>query len=398
MANQFRSNRPNKPDDFTRAPFHEYRGYTPSLGIDLRQAAGIPVFFIVVTWFMFTPLGILLTALKVIGVKQKEEAARWMRQYGDNGNMYDAPQSPRPAARKAPKAKKGSGNALPNLLLIGGILLIIIGFNQISSWVYFLLTAGWNLGDFWRACSQLGWFASGAAMLLASRSLKKRARLWKKLKAIVGRKDNMYISDIAAALPASYKDAVKGLEGAIDHGEFGASAYLDMRSKSLVVRGEAPEPAEALEPPKEPEKPQEVNQYDAVLLELRQINDAIPGEEMSAKIDRLEAVTTRIFELAEKDPDKLPQLRRFMDYYLPTALKLLKSYAEFDRQGVEGAILSDSKKKIEETMDTLVVGFEQQLDKLFQDEALDLSADISVLKNMMAQDGLSGEDSPFAKN
>ena len=67
-------------------------------------------------------------------------------------------------------------------------------------------------------------------------------------------------------------------------------------------------------------------------------------------------------------------------------------------QGVEGAILSDSKKKIEETMDTLVVGFEQQLDKLFQDDALDLSADISVLKNMMAQDGLSGEESPFAKN
>lgn len=397
MANQFRSNRPNKTDDFTRAPFREYRGYTPSLGIDLRQAAGIPVFFIVVAWFMFTPLGILLTALKVIGVKQKEEAARWMRQYGDNGNMYDAPQSPRPAARKAPKAKK-SGGVLPNLLLIGGIILLIVGFSEISPWVYILATAGWNMGDFLIAFSQLGWFASGAAMLLASRSLKKRARLWKKLKAIVGRKDNMYISDIAAALPASYKDAVKGLEGAIDHGEFGASAYLDMRSKSLVVRGEAPEPAEAPEPPKEPEKPQEVNQYDAVLLELRQINDAIPGEEMSAKIDRLEAVTTRIFELAEKDPDKLPQLRRFMDYYLPTALKLLKSYAEFDRQGVEGAILSDSKKKIEETMDTLVVGFEQQLDKLFQDDALDLSADISVLKNMMAQDGLSGEDSPFAKN
>ena len=398
MANQFRSNRPNKPDDFTRAPFHEYRGYTPSLGIDLRQAAGIPVFFIVVTWFMFTPLGILLTALKVIGVKQKEEAARWMRQYGDNGNMYDAPQSPRPAARKAPKAKKGSGNALPNLLLIGGCIALLVGVTSIWDPIQFLLLYGFNRYDFFSAFSQLGWFASGAAMLLASRSLKKRARLWKKLKAIVGRKDNMYISDIAAALPASYKDAVKGLEGAIDHGEFGASAYLDMRSKSLVVRGEAPEPAEAPEPPKEPEKPQEVNQYDAVLLELRQINDAIPGEEMSAKIDRLEAVTTRIFELAEKDPDKLPQLRRFMDYYLPTALKLLKSYAEFDRQGVEGAILSDSKKKIEETMDTLVVGFEQQLDKLFQDDALDLSADISVLKNMMVQDGLSGEDSPFAKN
>ena len=186
---------------------------------------------------------------------------------------------------------------------------------------------------------------------------------------------------------------------------------LDLDEIRKLIGEDAPEaPAQAA--PKAPapergtvrpaaeaaEKPAGESQYQAILRQLREVNDAIPGEEMSAKIDRLEAVTTRIFELAEKDPDKLPQLRRFMDYYLPTALKLLKSYAEFDRQGVEGAILSDSKKKIEETMDTLVVGFEQQLDKLFQDDALDLSADISVLKNMMAQDGLSGEDSPFAKN
>ena len=396
MANQFRSNQPKDREDFTRAPFHEYRGYTPSLGIDLRQAAGIPILFIVIAWIIFTPLGILLTALKVIGTRQQNEAARWMRQYGDNGDMHGETAS-RPAPRSTAKAKKGGG-VLPNLLLVLGCIALLVGVVNIWDPVQFLFLYGFNRYDFVSAFAQLGWIASGAAMLLASRSLKKRARLWKKLKAIVGRKNNMYIADIAAALPASYKDTVKGLEGAIDHGEFGASAYLDMRSKSLVVRGEAPQPAQPPEPPKEPEKPREENQYDAVLRQLREINDAIPGEEMSAKIDRLEAVTAKIFELAEKDPDKLPQLRRFMDYYLPTALKLLKSYAEFDSQGVDGAILSDSKKKIEDTMDTLVVGFEQQLDKLFQDDALDLSADISVLKNMMAQDGLSGEDSPFAKN
>ena len=395
MANQFRSNRPKDPEDFTRAPFHEYRGYTPSSGIDLRQAAGIPILFIVIAWVMFTPLGILLTVLKIVGIRQKDEAARWMQQYGDNGDMRRGAAA-RSSSRSPAKSKK-KGGALPNLLLVFGCIALLVGVVNIWDPVQFLLLYGFNRYDFVSAFAQLGWIASGAAMLLASRSLKRRARTWKKLRAIVGRKDNMYIADIAAALPASYKDTVKGLEGAIDHGEFGASAYLDMRSKSLVVRGEAPQPAQAPEPPKAPEKPAEENQYDAVLRQLREINDAIPGEEMSAKIDRLEAVTSKIFELAEKDPDKLPQLRRFMDYYLPTALKLLKSYAEFDSQGVDGAILSDSKKKIEDTMDTLVVGFEQQLDKLFRDDALDLSADISVLKNMMAQDGLSGEDSPFAK-
>ena len=134
------------------------------------------------------------------------------------------------------------------------------------------------------------------------------------------------------------------------------------------------------------------SQYEAILRQLREVNEAIPGEEMSSKITRLETVTAKIFALVEEDPSKLPKMRRFMDYYLPTALKLLNAYSQFDRQGVEGEVIGQSKRKIEEAMDVLVEGFEAQLDTMFADDALDVDSDIQVLQNMMARDGLSGQE------
>ena len=61
---------------------------------------------------------------------------------------------------------------------------------------------------------------------------------------------------------------------------------------------------------------------------------------------------------------------------------------------MEGENISESKKRIEQTMDTLVHAFETQLDQLFQDDALDVSADIDVMENMLRADGLTGE-TPF---
>ena len=121
-------------------------------------------------------------------------------------------------------------------------------------------------------------------------------------------------------------------------------------------------------------------------------NDAIPGEEMSEKISRLEDISAKIFDLAEKDPSKVPQLRKFLNYYLPTSLKLLNTYAELDAQGINGSNISQSKREIEATMDTLCDAFAAQLDKLFTSDAMDVSADIAAMQAMLAQDGLTDSD------
>ena len=135
--------------------------------------------------------------------------------------------------------------------------------------------------------------------------------------------------------------------------------------------------------------------YSGILREIRRANDRIADPVLSQKIDRLEEVSGRIFALAQKDPDKKAQLQKFMNYYLPTALKLLNTYASLSRQAVEGTNITEAKHSIERSMDLLVTAFENQLDNLFQSDALDVTTDIAALEGMLNMDGLT--DSAFGK-
>ena len=124
-------------------------------------------------------------------------------------------------------------------------------------------------------------------------------------------------------------------------------------------------------------------------------NDAIPGEEISAKISRMELIVEKIFERAQKHPEIIPDLKKLMNYYLPMTVKLLDAYEEMDQQPVQGENIQASKKEIEDTLDTLNQAFEKLLDSVFQDTAWDVSSDISVLHTLLAQEGLTDDD--FAK-
>lgn len=122
--------------------------------------------------------------------------------------------------------------------------------------------------------------------------------------------------------------------------------------------------------------------------EMRRLNDSIKDESVSRQIDRLEEISGKIFAQVQAEPKKLPQIRKFMSYYLPTTLKLLNAYDRMSDQGVSGENISGTMKRVESMMDTIVQAFEKQLDSLFGAEALDISTDITVLDNMMAREGL----------
>ena len=125
---------------------------------------------------------------------------------------------------------------------------------------------------------------------------------------------------------------------------------------------------------------------------VRQINDVIPDtDEMSNKLYRLENIMNRIFAQVEKDPESADELHKLMNYYLPTTRKLLTAYVELDKQPDVGENIVKTKQEIDSAMDTINEAFENLLDSLFQDMAWDISSDISVMKSMMAQDGLTSE-------
>ena len=157
-----------------------------------------------------------------------------------------------------------------------------------------------------------------------------------------------------------------------------------------------PEQPKVKEQPKQEEKPSEtgnpevdkiINEGRQYLKKLRAANDAIPEETLSEDIDRMEKASADIFRFVADHPEKAPQIRKFMNYYLPTTLKLLNSYQRLSAQSVRGENITSTMFNIAGMMHTVANAFEKQLDSLFTDEAMDVSADISVFETILKQEG-----------
>lgn len=217
------------------------------------------------------------------------------------------------------------------------------------------------------------------------------------------------IKEIASATRRDVRKVLKDVKKMITKGWF-CQGHLDEKESCLMVSEHAWNQYTALMEDMKQRKAEEQaaqkkmqEEYDRLSPEVQKIvqagdeyvrkikaaNDAIPGEVISAKISRMELLVDRIFDRVEQNPDSVNDMRRMMDYYLPTTMKLLEAYEELDAQPVQGENIISSKKEIEDTIDTLNVAFEKLLDSLFQDTAWDVSSDISVLHTMLAQEGLT---------
>lgn len=219
----------------------------------------------------------------------------------------------------------------------------------------------------------------GVGLLLGSRSMQRRA---------------VPIAELAQAAEVSECKAEKDLELMVEKGLWGEGAYVDAGGDMLFRSQEDAEAyridRRAAEEPAEPTQAEEG--YSGVLRSIRRANDRIADPVLSQKIDRLEEIAGRIFRIIEDEPSKRAQASTFLNYYLPTTQKLLDSYADFEEAGVSGKNLDQAKDKIARTMDNIVAGFEQQLDRLYQSEAMDIDSDIRVMETMLRRDRGTVED------
>ena len=141
-----------------------------------------------------------------------------------------------------------------------------------------------------------------------------------------------------------------------------------------------------------PEVDRLMKERDVAISELRRLNYNIENEKISAQIDDIEATTSRIFDIVIAHPEKLGQLSKFFNYYLPTTMKLLNTYDRMGSQGVAGENITGTMRKVEDTLDMVVNAFHKQLDSMFAGEALDVNADIAVMENLMKTEGLTDDD------
>ena len=276
--------------------------------------------------------------------------------------------------------------------MVGGISALITAFSGSAAghigayiWAFLLLAGGLTLGT-------LG--------------LKKfnRVKRFREYIAALQNKTYIEIPKLAAQTGKSTKFVKSDLEDMIDERYF-LQGHIGVENDMLLTSDETYKSyLNALETQRQAAKLEEeqdeylsalseteraiIREGESYLAKIKQANDLLPGQVISAKLYRLEQVIRRIIDEVKKRPGTVGDLRKLMNYYLPTTWKLLESYQEIEKEPFKTQQMISSQQQIEKTIDTVNDAFEKLLDELFRDTAWDINSDISVLNTMLVQEGL----------
>jgi len=355
------------------------------------------------------PVGLILLLSKLSegGGRKMRQQARDAWQRTAAGSAEAKPAQARASAAKntvrrvteTPDYSVRSGK----IMKIVGAVLGIVGALFLLQQLDFTLGYAIEYGEWMYLLRQIfypvGMLAGGVSLLLGSGAMKRRQRRFATYLRTAGQKAAVPLDYLARAADVSRKRVEKDINLMLEKGMWGDEAYVDLGS-GMLFKSQAAATAyfdAARRAKAEQEQPRQPavaapEGYAAILAQIRDLNDRIADERLSAQMDRMEQVAGRIFRLIEEDENKRAAAGTFLSYYLPTTLKLLENYAAFEEAGVSGENLSQAKAKIEKTMDSIVAGFEHQLDELYRTDAMDIDSDIRVMETMLRRDTASVAD------
>lgn len=327
------------------------------------------------------------------GVKVEKNSADRAAQWQEAMDATRAAQQRQKArqSRKKQQKDRGAVYGLGHIGLLRGIgigMTAVFGFAFVMTLldeIRYFYSWNWFFGE---TLPLLALCLIGLTLIGVAGSRKRKLKRFEKYLSMIGGKSVVSIAALAKSMGAGERKVEKDLEEMLER-DFWDSGYVDAARRALVLGElvEEPEP----EPQEEAPESENEDKATATLRRIRGVNDAIANQELSDKIDRIEELTAKIFRLLEERPEKAGELRSFMNYYLPQTLKILDSYSKLEAQGIEGENIAEAKSKIEAMMDKLVDGYETQLDKLFADDVLDISADLKVMESMLEKDGLTAD-------
>ena len=359
---------------------------------DFGSWAVIAILF-AVAW----PVGLIVLLAKLFGGDTKRKPVS--RQNPGLSQQNPAPSRPRTGTasstrKKVTKTPQYSAKGANTMKIVGLVLL----FAGLVSMVQGVDAAAGVLS--WSLLASLfptmGLAAGGLGLVIGSASMTRRARRFGKYLACAHGQEAVSLKKLAVAADVSSRKVENDLEIMIEKGLWGENAYLDLGSDMLF---RSPEAAEAFFSKKQQEQeaqepPHAEHGYSGVPELIPPYKDWMIEADpvLSQKIDRLEEVAGKIFRIIEKEPAKKAKVSTFLNYYLPTTQKLLDSYAEFEEAGVSGENLNQAKAKIQSTMDSIVAGFERQLDELYRADAMDIDSDIRVMETMLRRDSATVAD------
>ena len=356
------------------------------------------------------PVGLILLLSKLSeggGRKMRQQARdAWQRTAAGSAEAKSAQarsSAAKNTVRKVTETPNYSDKGAKIMKIIGAAVAILGAFFLVQQVDYFELRYAIKWHEWMDLLRQvfypMGMMAGGGALLLGSGAMKRRQRRFATYLRTAGQKAAVPLDYLARAVDVSRKRVEKDVNLMLEKGMWGDEAYIDLGSGMLFKSQEAATAYfdaahRAKAEQEQPRQPAAAapEGYAAILAQIRDLNDRIADERLSSQMDRMEQVAGRIFRLIEEDENKRAAAGTFLSYYLPTTLKLLENYAAFEEAGVSGENLSQAKAKIEKTMDSIVAGFEHQLDELYRTDAMDIDSDIRVMETMLRRDTASVAD------
>lgn len=234
----------------------------------------------------------------------------------------------------------------------------------------------------------------GLGMMIRGTAIRKRLKRFKRYEMLIDNQTSYALDDLAAITSRSVGYITKDLQKMIGDNLF-PDAYIDRHNGTIIIGRQNYTPVikgqvqQRIKTTGNLDIDQMISEGNDYLKQIRRTGATFGDKKLLTQLRRLEEVCEKIFAYVAENPAKLPEIRKFMNYYLPTTLKLLKSYERFRKQDIKGQNLTAAMSHIEQMLTTIITAFEKLLDNLFQDETFDVSADITVLENMLAQEGLT---------
>lgn len=245
----------------------------------------------------------------------------------------------------------------------------------------------------------------GIYQFLKGKNYVNRADRYTRYMKLLEHKQFASIEELAGAVAKNAKTVIKDLEFMIEQKWFLEGRFDDRKSQFLLTdkvyenykqmeqgrllkEQEEKEKQRIESDPVQKELSQILAEGNRYVKDIRRLNDEIIGEDISHQLDKIEETIASIFEIVKRKPEKIPELRKLMQYYLPMTIKVVTSYRDFENERVSSEQLDESKQEIKDTLDKVMVAFVNLREKLFQEDVLDVSTDLDVLEAMMSQEGL----------
>ena len=320
--------------------------------------------------------------------RQQEELERMKKKFQQEQTTRKAKQAIR-SILKSPKENKNTSW----LMTIAGALIMAVA-------VFWGIPAAIQSGTIYSISTAIGALLGGGCVLTSGILMRRAMQRYTAYLAIIGPNEAMEIETIAKKVGVKRKQAEQDLQKMIEKGYFGDTAYINKELGYIFMSSRADEELArareaAMQKTREASKKEAVKQnaeaYDQILAKIRDVNDRIPDEAMTEKINQIESITREIFRAVEQEPEKRGKIDRFMSYFRPTTLKLLESYANLERTNSAGKNISQSKKSSEIAMDTVVDGFKHQLDELYKSDAVSIETEVDVLTKMINRETVTAK-------